>query len=209
VVPLEPDVRDALEAVGDDGWKAIISRLVHYALLRTHRLRWKTPTGTLAQGKEAADLAMEAIAQVWQGERAWDPETQPDLLHFLEGIVDSRLSHLVASPDHQKRQLATVATGEGGEQDPLAGLPDPDPTPEGALVEAEDVRRAQEQAAQVRQAVQGEEDLELVLLGIEEGQKPMEIANDLGLSRDEVYQLIRKIKRRVDGVMKRAPSKRV
>ncbi|OFV79813.1 MAG: hypothetical protein A2W26_11575 [Acidobacteria bacterium RBG_16_64_8] len=205
MVPLDPRVRERLEAVGDDGWRSIILGLTNYAVIRARRLRWRTPAGTLAEGKEAADLAMEAISQVWRGERVWSPDARPDLLQFLKGVVDSRLSHLVESADHVKRRVAAVAGAE--EEDALTGVADPAPTPEEALVEAEASRTQQELAARIRDAVRGEEDLELVLLGIEQGKKPMEIAADLGLSNDEVYQLIRKIKRRVHSAAAKQPAR--
>ena len=193
MIPLEPRVRDQLEAVGDEGWKAIILRLTQYAVLRARRLRWRTPNGTLPGGKQPEDLAMDAIAKLWHGGRTWDPAARPDLLEFLKGIVDSLLSHLVRSAEHVKRTPAPVAASE--QPDVLVSVPDPGSSPEDALVEAEDLGEAQTRAAQVREAVRGETELELVLLGIEHGKRPMEIASDLGISREEVYQHIRKIKR--------------
>ena len=54
----------------------------------------------LAGGKTPEDLAADAILKVLGGDRVWDPGRGP-LLPYLEGVVDSLISHLAASADNR------------------------------------------------------------------------------------------------------------
>ncbi len=92
------DVRRELDRVD---WADVGVRLAAYATWKARNLRWRSGhTDTLAGGKTPDDLASEAILKVLGGERAWDPDRGP-LLRYLEGVVDSLLSHLASSADNR------------------------------------------------------------------------------------------------------------
>lgn len=85
-------------------WADVGVRLAAYATWKARNLRWRTGRAdTLAGGKTPDDLAADAILKVLGGERAWDPSRGP-LLRYLEGVVDSLLSHLAASADNRMQE---------------------------------------------------------------------------------------------------------
>src|SRR5438552_3257168 len=60
---------------------------------------------------EPADLASEAIEDAISGRRRWNPEQ--DFLQFLQGAVDSKISHLVTSAESQRtRKLVAAVEGK-------------------------------------------------------------------------------------------------
>lgn len=82
-------------------WADVGIRLAAYATWKARNLHWRTGrSDLLAGGKTPEDLAAEAILKVLEGERAWDPNRGP-LLPYLEGVVDSLVSHLATSPDNR------------------------------------------------------------------------------------------------------------
>lgn len=97
-VCMRQDVQRELRRVD---WAEIGIRLAAYATWRARNLQWRSGrTDVLAGGKTPEDLAAEAILKVLEGERAWDP-CRGALLPYLEGVVDSLMSHLAASADNR------------------------------------------------------------------------------------------------------------
>ena len=95
---------DTLRLLQEADWTDIGVRLTAYATWKARNYRWRTRRpGTLAAGKTAEDVARDAIVKVLEGTRAWDPGRGP-LLPFLQGVVDSLMSHLAASGDNARRE---------------------------------------------------------------------------------------------------------
>lgn len=195
-------VLDRLEAAD---WKDISLRLAHFAVWRASLYKWNSgDTGLLPRGKTPEDVACEAIEKVWNGTRNWDPEIYPDLLKHLMKIVESDISHLFKSADHRKRARAALSrkTPEGEED------PDPDQsflenaaidlsTPEALLVSDEEEQLRERIRNDFYSLVEGDDDLESVLLCFEEGIfKPEAIAVETGLDKKKVYNLKKKLLRR-------------
>jgi DNA-directed RNA polymerase specialized sigma24 family protein len=103
-------------------WADLGIRLAAYATWKARNLRWRTGrSDALAAGKTPEDLASEAILKVLSGERIWEP-SRGALLPYLEGVVDSLMSHLAASTDNRLQERWSAETHEGGEAPP-AGDP--------------------------------------------------------------------------------------
>lgn len=86
-------------------WIKIGLRLTKYATSKTKHLGWRTKNyDSLAQGKTPEDLAYKAIEKVFSGDRQWNPDKNPDLLDYLESVVDSLVSHLVESQNNKRLQ---------------------------------------------------------------------------------------------------------
>lgn len=95
-VRMDPSVEEALRAVD---WADVGVRLAGYAAWKARNLAWRRGRAALALGPRTPDdLAAEAILKVLSGERGWDPLRGP-LLPYLQGVVDSLLSHATAAPD--------------------------------------------------------------------------------------------------------------
>ncbi len=91
---IERDLRDV-------DWAAVGIRLTAYATWKARNRQWRTGrSDALAGGRTPEDLAAEAVLKVLSGERAWDPRRGP-LQPYLEGVVDSLLSHLADSLDNR------------------------------------------------------------------------------------------------------------
>lgn len=93
---MDPTVEQALR---DADWADLGVRLTAYAVWKARNLAWRHGRGELTLGARTPDdLAAEAILKVLSGERGWDPRRGP-LLPYLQGVVDSLLSHAAATPD--------------------------------------------------------------------------------------------------------------
>jgi hypothetical protein len=100
-----------------DQWTELVERLTLHASSKLRRLHWRGVSGSLGGkipgGVEAADLAQWAILDVIEDKRAWDPEADPDFLKFLQGVVDSKVSHLVEGVENRKsRRLGRASAGD-------------------------------------------------------------------------------------------------
>lgn len=95
---------DARRLLQETDWADIGIRLTAYAMWKARNYRWRTgQVWALAAGKTPEDVAREAIVKVLDGSRAWAPE-RGALLPYLQGIVDSLMSHLAASTDNSVLQ---------------------------------------------------------------------------------------------------------
>jgi len=97
------DIRRLLDEQPWDDW---LKRLTLYA---KGQLWWRTWRGELGGsvpgGREPADFALEAIKDVYTGVRQWDPATCPDLLQYLFGVVQSKVSNACnAAENTQERR---------------------------------------------------------------------------------------------------------
>jgi hypothetical protein len=112
---MEKDVEETLRGVD---WADIGVRLTGYALWKTRNLAWRLGRGELTLGARTPDdLAAEAILKVLSGERGWDPR-RGALLPYLQGVVDSLLSHAAAAPDVSRTVYAEPPAALTAEADP-------------------------------------------------------------------------------------------
>jgi DNA-directed RNA polymerase specialized sigma24 family protein len=114
------DIQPELQRVD---WADVGIRLTAYATWKARNLRWRTGrSDALAGGKTPEDLAADAILKVLAGERAWDPGRGP-LLPYLEGVVDSLMSHLAASLDNRIQESWSSESHDGAGDGPAAADP--------------------------------------------------------------------------------------
>jgi RNA polymerase sigma factor (sigma-70 family) len=181
---VDPDI---LQKLGSQDWESIYPKLTHYAIWLTKPIRWRTPFGTLPKGLDPRDLASQAIERVFTGERQWHPNKHLDVLNYLKGVVRSLVSHLLRSPDHTRRQ-SSIAEGEEL-HDPmeLATSAEPDPL---------DNLEAEELWDYLWRQTDGDEEMQLVLLCLDEDMKRGEIADQLELPPQKIDNIMKKIRRR-------------
>lgn len=187
-------------------WDDIAVRLTDYAVKKARRYRWRT--GTAIGGESAEDLAFEAIKRVLDGDRKWDPQGKPDIFQYLTGVVDSLLSHLSKSPARILVQsfpesedgeiLEELLKKADPESDTAKHLARRDPTPEDLLLEKEQERLEQAVYREIVQSFEGNGDLETIFLCIMDGVcKSSDISKVTGMDIKDVYQLRRKLNRRI------------
>lgn len=95
---------DTRRRLQEADWADIGIRLTAYATWKARNYQWRTrEADALAGGQTPEDVARDAIVKVLDGTRAWDPQRGP-LLPFLQGVVDSLMSHLAASVDNARAE---------------------------------------------------------------------------------------------------------
>lgn len=172
-------------------WEEITLELIDYANIRTRRLKWRTESNSdLPQGKRAEDIVQEAILQTFKGKRKWNPEKYPDILIFLKLVINSIVSHLVNSQNHKRLQrLPENDNGKSLDNTFDLGY---SPTPEDELL-------ADETLGKIYEAISGDEELQSIVDAIMSGYtKSREIAEITGFDVSRVYQLRRKLDRRLN-----------
>jgi DNA-directed RNA polymerase specialized sigma24 family protein len=190
----------AIPELSDDGWKELLERLTHHAACRVLRHTWRglrlSQGGAVPGGVDPADLAAEAITDVIDGTRQWNRETDPDFLDFLRSVVDSKVSHLVNRTENRvARRLAAVKEGA-----PEFQVADPHPDPATEFMNA---KALEEFHAAVLKEIAGDNLVEGIFECLAaEITKPSEMADVLGVSVKEVNNAQKRLKRKVEGVLK-------
>lgn len=175
---------EELRSLSETDWRHLIFSLTVYAQHRIWRCNWRTSEGSLPGGKEAKDIALEAIGDALTAKRVRSDENV-DLLVFLKGVVKSKISHLLESADHTRR--ASWPSYDDS-VDPLADVASPVAGPDEQTEEGELL-------AHIRRCIRGDSELEEILDHLASGRKPGEIAEMLGLERQVVYVRIRRLRR--------------
>ena len=209
---IPPEVRSQLE---HHPWEEAIPRLELYALRKARRLYWQgIMDGNMPSGNEAADIVLEAIEDVLAGTRSWNPSTQPDLFVHLRSIVDSKLSHLVESKANRSiRSEAMLSTEEDHPSALLVQFPDSSPSPDQIVSQAEEEQLAEEFFWGFFEYLKDEPLLQQVSECIVDGiTKPAEVATRLGVPPKEVYNMRKRLQRRLteyraQWAQKRLPGK--
>ena len=98
---------EALARIESEVDLPFLERLTHYALNESRRRAWRGVwNGHLPSGKEAQDLADDALADIIIGIREWDLAKHPDLFKFLCDVIHSELYHLATSAENRKGRLS-------------------------------------------------------------------------------------------------------
>lgn len=191
---IDKKVRDILEA---SDWKDISLRLTYFAVGRSKYYGWKSGASVFIGGKSPEDFACEAIEKVWNGNRKWDPEKYPNLLAHLQWIVKSDMNHHYESLMNQN----TVNTLDEDKNSVNDGLPDQkaisENDPEKNIILKQQYAIEEEYKKKLYDLVEGDDDLETVLLFIDDGiDKPKEIAEKMNLDVSKVNFLKQKLFRK-------------
>jgi RNA polymerase sigma factor (sigma-70 family) len=203
--PLDPETRRMLDQAD---WQRVVLGLTSYAVSLVALRQWKTAEGMLPKGHTPADLVCEAIRLVFEGDRQWNPEQDPDLLRYMKSVVKSLVSHLLRSRDHRARANTRTQENLDAVELAVAAVPATSPNPEQEFFGDEDDAQMHELVDLVHGCANGDDELELIVLELQEGKKPREIAESLGMPVERVYQCLQKLQRRVRAACKRAHSSR-
>lgn len=122
---------DSIPALTEnEQWRKILNRLTLYAQRKFVRLGWKNKDGYRSpRGQGPEDIASEVILRTIEGRRVHNAERCPGFEQFLRGGVDSIISHIIDSPEFEKRKATPFVVAdkdetkeiesEGREADPL------------------------------------------------------------------------------------------
>ncbi|HJZ90602.1 MAG TPA: hypothetical protein VKE40_06985 [Gemmataceae bacterium] len=191
----------AIPELNDDQWKELVERLTHHAACRLLRHTWRgvriAQGGAVPGGVDPADLAAEAITDVIDGKRQWNRETDPDFLHFLFAVVDSKVSHLVQGKENRvTRRLA----GAVEDSAPKFDIVDPQPDPATEFMNRDALERFRDA---ILKEVAGDKLVEGIFDCLAaEITKPAEMAVILGITVKDVNNAQKRLRRKVEGVVK-------
>jgi DNA-directed RNA polymerase specialized sigma24 family protein len=177
---INPEVRQELD---EADWDDIFPRLLWYAKLKSYKIRW---IGNAAADPE--ELVGEAIALTYgagknDGYREWNKEKFPNLLDFLQTIINSLISHL--NEHHNKFP--------NDELDDQLSSENPDPE---KLVLQKDYQ--EKLYNRIYQEVEGDDEMETVILSYEEEiTTPRDIATRTGLDVTQVNNTLKRLRRKL------------
>lgn len=162
----------------------------------------------LALGVTHEDIVYTVIQKAISGERRWDPE-KGELEYWLKEQVKSEVSNLATKaatlqelalpePQPEEGRLDRLELRSGSVTDSLFAQPK---TPEAVVLTKE---RYQQEADLIIAASGGDPQLEQLLDAIIEihSAKPAELAPRLDRPVDEIYRLLRKLRRRINQLKK-------
>ena len=188
-----------IEKLEKEDWDTVLPRVFKYAISRAKIFKW------LGDEIEPEALVNEAIARAYgKGTggsfRNWNQEACPDLASFLNGIIRSMTSHMA---EHEKEFPSESLYYENGSAkdkkilkscDGNTELTKPQ-TPEDEIIEKENLQAL---ISKLDNIAKEDEDLGLVILCIEDGvSDPRNIATATGFDRDKVYNLLKRLRRKL------------
>lgn len=189
-----------------EDWSALIEQMIAYAVkLAKYRYRWQ-PGTILPKGDDIQDVVFRTVKKLFSGERTWDPDRVP-LEVWLRINIRSEMNNLFDSSFTTSGQLREVPIGssdkEEDEQEPdyieRGVLRLANDNPEAVLIEKQDRRERTELIDALYMAIEGDELLEGIYYQILDGceRKPRILAERLGVSREDIYNALRRLDRRV------------
>jgi hypothetical protein len=112
---------DSIPALTEnDQWRKILNRLTIYAQRKFVRLGWKNKDGYRSpRGQGPEDIASEVILRTIESRRVYNAERCPDFEQFLRGGVDSIISHIIDSPEFEKRKSMPFVVTDKGETEEI------------------------------------------------------------------------------------------
>jgi hypothetical protein len=135
---IPPDVQQVIDRTSDRDWDALILQLGRYALQKGRRFYWRTGrTGELPCGEVTESLVSKALLLWMSGRRRWNRDEYADLRGFLQGVVDSLLSHSATGSDNR-----AVISDEAPDRSAQA-------TPESELLEKERASEMDQMLAEI------------------------------------------------------------
>lgn len=203
----------AFQKLSEEEWRNLLSDLMPYTINLVRKMKWRH--GIMPKGYTEQDVVQDIITKTLTGERSWDPE-EIDLRTFLMGQVRSIVSHLfelkeykqeshIDSPEDDLDEMIDTATHSGTEDmNPYSISP-------GELLLLSEHKEEREYIAKkkidaILEACGEESDLvEVFEAGyelLEEGQdiRIRYLSDYLGISRQEMYNRVKRLKRRMDKI---------
>lgn len=180
-----------LEELKGLDWVNITRVLTAYSIV-------KTKNKNFSRDKEPKDFVQDAILRVFEGRRKWDKQHYPDIIDFLKGVVDSLISNEINSSKNKNEENSVAAIVENSEKSFNSEIVS---SPEEVLVEEEEqeeyLEAQSQQYEEVMDAIKDDDDLLIYVEYLKKGYKPAEVSKKMGVEISEVYNLTKKLKRRI------------
>ncbi len=188
-------------------WNDIGRQLTAFVVYLAKNWGWRLGEGgELVAGTTAEDIAWEAIQKAVDGRRKWDPK-KGEILPWLRDQAKSELDHLLRA---HKREAPVL------KRDDSEDLVDKDesyarrsdsgtavsPDPEEMVLQKEEIQLREEA---LFRATDGDRELERLLEAVSEcgSCKPQELAAELGIPPQDIYNQLRRLRRRALELLER------
>jgi hypothetical protein len=148
----------------------------------------KTYGKNLPSGKIPKEYAQESFYKFLIGERKWNKKANPNIVDFLKGEIDSFISNDIRSKKRQK----TLNIVDNPDFDIQNTYPSKDLTYEEFL---ESEQETEELKKEIQEAIKGDDNLELYFISLEENYNPKQFSELFNIEINEVYNMVRKLKR--------------
>lgn len=206
---INPDAYNAFQELTDEEWNSLSKDLLAYTVRLVGKMEWRH--GLMPKGISEPDIVQILVEKTINGERSWDPD-DVDLRTFLFSQIRSIVNHLfdlkeykheshLDTPGDVLREMIDREMSQGIEKDtPYSS------TPEEILINKNhregERHNAKEKVSAILEACDGDAELEEVFFTVygllEDGHeiRPRHIAERLGVPRTDVYNRIKRLKRR-------------
>lgn len=212
------DASDLIDGMGGKEFDRMVLHLGRYAMQVSNIYKWRTGDSyDLPSGHTVESIVFLAIEKAWLGERRWDREKQPDFKKYLMDVIDSLLYHVATGKDNE----VLTAEPEPGTKDELdwhTGSPkrrsDVDwlvrrtATPEEEMLEQEETEREEQQKDRAIEMLleesRDDEELTFIIQARLDGfDKVGEIAKETGIDVRDVYNIMKRLNRKMAIVQRR------
>ena len=209
------EARKVLEGMSGDEFDRLVLHLGSYTLGETNRLQWRTGSAVdLPGGETVESIVYQAIEKAWAGERNWNPEQDPDFKKYLMDVIDSLVNHLFDSTDNK---MFTTEPAEGSDDRRVwegasrkheckhergaDWMARQSASPEDLLLEKEEAERKRQGIEMLLAESRGDEELTYVIQAMLDGyNKAGEIAQVTGIDVRDVYNIMKRLDRKVEAV---------
>ncbi|MDQ3816272.1 MAG: hypothetical protein M3362_01110 [Acidobacteriota bacterium] len=211
------EARKVLEGMSSKEFDRLVLHLGRYTLRETNRLQWRTGSAVdLPGGETVESIVYQAIEKVWAGERNWNPEQNPDFKKYLMDVIDSLVNHLFDSTDNKMFATEPVegsddrrvwdgasAKHERKHERSADWMARQSATPEDLMLEKEEAERRNQGIEVLLAESRGDEELTYVIQAMLDGyNKAGEIAKVTGIDIRDVYNVMKRLDRKVEAVRK-------
>jgi len=211
------EARKVLEGMSSKEFDRLVLHLGRYTQRETNRLPWRTGSAVdLPDGETVESIVYQAIEKAWAGERNWNPEQDPDFKKYLMDVIDSLVSHLFTSTDNK---MFTTEPAEGSDDRRVwegasakherkhergaDWMARQSASPEELLIEKEEVEQRRQGIELLLAEARGDEELTYVIQAMLDGyNKAGEIAKVTGIEVRDVYNIMKRLDRKVEAVRK-------
>ena len=178
-------------AVSADDLREAVSSLtdLELAKLRYRAKFWAGSLGRYAMGRDWEDLLNEALVQMLNGQRSWNPEV--GIVRFIDQAMRSiRWSWLAKGERSGVTGVVRVASTDSAQDSDEVALPEASSSPEALAADREILDKIEALFAE-------DSDASNVLTGYALGMKGPELREQAGLSEKEFEAARRRIRRRL------------
>ena len=168
-------------------WKSIQTVLTSYAMIL-----FKIRNRKHINGKEPIDYVQESITLFIEKKRNWNESKYSNIRDFLKSVIDS----LIYNDLHSARTKKTIEI----EEENLSSLTE---SMTSDIGNHDDDIIAAELKKKIKEAIKGDENLEIYFEYIEDHFKAEDFSQSLGIPVKDVYNLSRKLRRITEKILKK------